>query len=133
VEISLEGAAFSDHLPILINMAGSKVMCRRGRGFRYEATWGEKKECKEIIKKIWKVKDTACGTWNLVNRKLNESKRGLKVWQRVHGRKVGQHIQMLSAQLLEEQAKQDDVDSNLIKKLHTELIEKQNEEDLYWR
>jgi hypothetical protein len=65
VEISLEGAAFSDHLPILINMAGSKVMCRRGRGFRYEATWGEKKECKEIIKKIWKVKDTACGTWNL--------------------------------------------------------------------
>jgi hypothetical protein len=55
------------------------------------------------------------------------------VWQRVHGRKVGQHIQMISAQLLEEQAKQDDVDSNLIKKLHTELIEKQNEEDLYWR
>ena len=54
-------------------------------------------------------------------------------WQKVHGRKVGQHIQMLSAQLLEEQAKQDDVDSNLIRKLHTELKERQNEDDLYWR
>ena len=94
---------------------------------------GEKKECKEIIKKICKVKDTTCGTWSSVNKKLNESKRGLKMWQRVHGRKVGQHIQMLSAQLLKEHAKQDDVDSNLIKKLHTELIEKPNEEDLWWR
>jgi hypothetical protein len=133
VEISLEGAIFSDHLPILINMAGSKVMRRKGRGFRYEATWAEKKECKEIIKKIWKVKDTACGTWSSVNMKLNESKRGLEMWQKVHGRKVGQHIQMLSDKLLEEKAKQDDVDSNLIKKLHEELIEKQNEEDVYWR
>jgi Fic family protein len=85
------------------------------------------------IKKIWKVKDMACGTWRSVNRKLNESKRGLKVWQKVHGRNVGQHIQLLSAKLLEEKAKQDDVNPNLIKKLHEELIEKQNEEDVYWR
>ena len=43
VEISIEGATFFDHLPILINMVGSKVMCRKGRGFRYEAMWGREK------------------------------------------------------------------------------------------
>jgi hypothetical protein len=74
------------------------------------------------IKKIWKVKDMACGTWRSVNRKLNESKRGLKVWQKVHGRNVGQHIQLLSAKLLEEKAKQDDVNPNLIKKLRRSII-----------
>ena len=133
VEASLDVAAFSNHLPIFINIAGNKMMRRKRSGFRFEANWGENQECREVIKKVQRVKNLDHGSWRSVKEKLNNSKRNLKQWQRVNGRHIGQEIKTLSEQLLEAQAGKEDVDSVLIQKLHAELITKQKEEDLYWR
>jgi hypothetical protein len=106
VDASLDVAAFSDHLPIFINLVGEKMKRRRGCGFRFEATWGDNKECKEVIKQIWKVKNRDHGTWRSVQGKLNASRRDIREWQRVNGRNMGQQIHMLSDQILEAQAAQ---------------------------
>jgi hypothetical protein len=56
VDSSVELVLFSNHLPLTIYLSGSMGGRRKGRCFRYEAGWGDNHECKEVIKKIWRVK-----------------------------------------------------------------------------
>ncbi|XP_059431606.1 uncharacterized protein LOC132165127 [Corylus avellana] len=133
VESSIELAIFSDHLPILINPSGSCKVRRRRRDFHFEAEWGEKKECKEVIKKIWRVKEREQGTWIAVEKKLKKSKGGLLQWQKVNRRQIGQDIQLLSEKLISEQKKGDFVDRSILLKLKSDLAKLQDDEDLYWR
>ena len=43
---SIEGVIFFDHLALSINPNGCKRGCRKGRGFQYEANWGNNPACK---------------------------------------------------------------------------------------
>ena len=57
---------------------------------------GENKECRKVIKKIWRVKEGGQGTWKSVVQKLEKSKGGLMKWKKTNGRKNGQEIQQLT-------------------------------------
>jgi ribonuclease HI len=132
-EASLDVTLHSDHLPLSIFQNGKGFTQRRKRGFQFEATWAENKRCREVIKKIWRVKGTEQGTWRAVDKKLKECQGGLINWQRTHGRKVGLHIKQLSEQLLNAQTCDEGMDSAHIKKLKAELTKLQEEDDLHWR
>jgi hypothetical protein len=73
VESFVEASIFSGHLPIFINQRGSNCVSRRMRPFRFETEWGEKEECRKVIKKIWRVKEGEQGTWNSVDNKLKKA------------------------------------------------------------
>jgi hypothetical protein len=73
-EASIELAINSDHLPIIIQPHGIVSQSKRKKMFRFEAGWADKKECKQLIKKVWKEKEIQPGTWHSVKLKLNKSK-----------------------------------------------------------
>jgi hypothetical protein len=133
VEASFEAVVFSDHLPLFINTDGHPMQRTKGHGFSYEAKWADNKECKEVIKKIWRVKKPTNGTWQSVKTKLKDSKGGLLEWQCVHGRKGSQKIRELIEKLLAAQAMIEGRDLSCLKQIKDDLAEKQKEEDVFWQ
>ncbi|XP_059436227.1 uncharacterized protein LOC132169166 [Corylus avellana] len=133
VEVLLEAAIFSDHLSMSINLVGPQFTSRRMLGFRFEAKWADNMECREVIRSIWRKKTHGKGTWHSVAGKLEASKSRLKAWQRVQGGNMRQQINELSEQLLKAQAEHGGTDTSLLMKLKNELLEKQREDDLFWK
>lgn len=133
VEVSINAAVFSYHLPISISVYGDMNLRRQGQGFRNEAKWAKNQECKAVIKKIWQVKGNSHGTWGSVNGKLTATRKGLKEWQKMHARHVGQKLQKLSSDLLTAQASSDASVNSLFHRLRAELAQTQTEDDMYWR
>ena len=72
VDVLVDHTIFSDHLPILINQGGSKNFQRKMRLFRFEAQWGEKLECRNVVKKIWRRKKREQGMWKSILKKLKD-------------------------------------------------------------
>ena len=67
-----------DHWPLLLTlMEKQKQSSFRNDHFRYEACWGLNRENKEVIKKIWKAKDTQPNVWTRFLNKLDYSKKAM--------------------------------------------------------
>jgi hypothetical protein len=134
VESFVEVSLFSDHLPIFINQSGSSNIRRRGRGFRFEVEWGENRECKNVIKKIWRVKETEQGTWKSVEKQLKESKGGLIHGRRYTAEKQGEGFGSCPDNCCRSKTKNEDVNVSLIHKIQSYLSPscKTSEEDLHW-
>lgn len=74
VDILVDHTIFSDHLPIFIDQGGRKNFQRRGRLFWFKEKWSENTECKKIVKKNWRGKESEHGMWKVVVKKLEKSK-----------------------------------------------------------
>jgi hypothetical protein len=130
---SVEVTIFSDHLSLNIDPWGRSKQQRKRRIFRYEANWGKVHECKEVIKKIWRVKTRDHDTWNSVKKKLQESRVGLRAWQCKNDRKVGLEINQVSEMVRQEKNKSEETDGQFLKELQLTLKKLQEEDDLYWK
>jgi exonuclease III len=81
-EISAEAGECSDHCPLILST--SKVLQNqyKKRGFIYDATWSKETVCRDIIKKVWRVKGRFPNTWTNVKQKLHECKKELSRWKK---------------------------------------------------
>jgi hypothetical protein len=56
VDVYVEAVRSSDHSPVFLVMKKSYSAHTR-RGFCFDASWALNKSCKEVVKKVWMVKD----------------------------------------------------------------------------
>jgi hypothetical protein len=82
-EVEVGDTTYLNHLPIHVALKKLQRGHQRKNGFKYEVAWAKEKECKEVIKKEWRIKNFNIDTWNNVSRKLDKCKRGLMHWQHV--------------------------------------------------
>lgn len=82
VEVLDEVAITSDHTPIIITISGEPQRKRPIRRFFYEAKWGVEKECKQIVKQVWREKHVQGDMWHKIQAKLEGCKRKLMQWQK---------------------------------------------------
>jgi hypothetical protein len=54
---------------------------KKKRLFRYEACWDRKKEVKEVIKKVWKVKSRKDDVWEILKEKIQKCQQALISWK----------------------------------------------------
>ena len=93
----------------------------------------EEEDCKKIIKQAWQVKGTSDGTWQGVQKKLQDSKNGLLQWRKVNVRPNEVVIRKKKEQLTALQEDKVAAEGGLQKKLKEELANLMDKEDLFWR
>jgi hypothetical protein len=82
VDIANEVATSSDHTPFFITINGGPVRRRQNRRFFYAAEWGMEKECKQIIKQVWRQKSTQENKLQALQNSFERCKSQLMSWQR---------------------------------------------------
>jgi hypothetical protein len=106
---------------------------RRPQNLKYEAHWGLNKECKEIVKQVWRRKFTHEDKWHNFNNKVQHCKGQLKRWQRINLRGVEQKITLINKEISKLQGIEGLPNKELLKQLQTEVNSLLTQEDLNWR
>jgi hypothetical protein len=82
VDVANEEATSSDHTPFFITINGGPIRRRQKRRFFYAAEWGMEKECKQIIKQVWRQKSTQENKLQALQNSFERCKSQLMSWQR---------------------------------------------------
>jgi hypothetical protein len=62
VEVSILSQCFSDHNPILVSFSHNReVRWNKSRSFHYEASWTKHPDHHDMVKEVWRVKDSSRG------------------------------------------------------------------------
>jgi len=134
VGVSVLQRGISDHHPIVVEFSNSRDICwNKSRFFKYEASWTKQKEHKEIIKKVWRVKQRDQDPWSIFHKKLSSCRSSLKQWVRKQTNPVEERIKSIEQELqhLQEQEQWElpAPEASLKDELHN-LLE---QEELKWK
>lgn len=123
----------SDHCPILLHLFTSILLPRRKRQFRFEQAWCRVETCEETVKESWHSKEKGSHMFE-VTESIKSCRRGLINWERSVYRHSQLRMHQLGeeAKLLEERAVTEE-DQYQLKKLHEELNELLEREEIAWR
>jgi hypothetical protein len=125
VEVMVECS--SDHAPLCISCSSSRGGVRqKPRCFRYEAGWSKKAGPKEIIKQVWRQKESINNSWQ-------ESKRELLQWRRKEVQPTKENIAKKSELPHQLQEGVGHTRQGEIKGLQAEISELFEQEELMWR
>jgi hypothetical protein len=134
VEVSVQSQCFLDHSPILVSFSHNReVRWNKSRSFHYEASWTKHPNHHDMVKKVWRVKDSSSNKWGVVQKKLQACQKTLQHWAQKSGNKGEAQIQekLGELQLLQQLA-----DPNLAE-AETSIKEELNvlleQDDLKWR
>jgi hypothetical protein len=100
VKIEVEASFTSDHAPLFISLHEPHVLRRNPNYFKYEAHWGLNKECKEIVKQVWRRKFTSENNWQNFNHKVKLCKSQLRRWERSTNGSREQEIGRIKEEIL---------------------------------
>jgi hypothetical protein len=95
---------------------------RRKRGCFYEAKWGMEKECKEIIKQVWKEKCHHGDEWTTLTGKLEMCKASLTRWSKGKNENTEKEIANKCKLLEELQEKEGLTDRTQVQQSNVRLI-----------
>jgi hypothetical protein len=74
---------YSDHHPILVFFSRHPdTVWKKRRQFRYESSWEKQKDYGELIKQVWRVRESSEAVWVKVRNNLMGCKRVLQRWIR---------------------------------------------------
>jgi hypothetical protein len=130
--VQIDEALSSDHNPVSIRVQGMPCS-RRKRTFFYEAKWGLEKDCKNIIKQVWKEKHCHSDKWRNLKGKLDRCKTDLSRWNKGRNENVEQEIASKSKILADLQENEESTAREQIQQLQREVHLLLEKEDLFWR
>jgi hypothetical protein len=82
-KVVVEASLTSDHAPLFIAVTENQMPRKRNQqNIKYEANWGKNKECKGIIKQVWRRRFPDEDKWQNFNVKMQQCKEHLRKWQR---------------------------------------------------
>jgi hypothetical protein len=81
LDILVEGAMCSYHLPIVVTMHDEMKRGGGGKNFKHEAYWVLDETYHEVIKKAWQSKIARADQWGCLQVKLGNCQVELKKWQ----------------------------------------------------
>jgi hypothetical protein len=132
-KVVVEATLTSDHAPLFITLTNSQMGKRRNHNLKYEASWGKNKDCKDIIKQVWRRRFSQEDKWQNFNSKAQCCKEQLKRWQIDNQGGVEQRLTALNKEISELQAMHGLPNRELLKKLQIEANSMLAQEDLHWR
>lgn len=100
-KVVVEASLNSDHAPLIIALLDNQTLRRRTQNLKYKAHWGKNKECKGIIKQVWRRRFSQKDKWQNFNLKVQHCKGQLKRWQCINHGRVEQRIMFLNKQILD--------------------------------
>jgi hypothetical protein len=133
VRIAVEVSFTSDHAPLFISLRESPMLKRNKNFFKYEAHWGLNKECKEIVKQVWRRKFVQDNNWQNFNQKVKQCKLHLRRWERSKNGNREQEIGRIKEEILSLQGAVGLPQRERIKQLQEEANSLLTQEDLHWQ
>jgi hypothetical protein len=125
---------YSDHSPLFISFDPScRIPWKKNKRFHFEVGWMKHKDHKNIVRKVWKVKNNSIDKWVVLRGKLDNCKRDLKCWAQLFDDKENLSIQKLEESLQAVQQEGDPRKVELKKSLKEDLDHMLELEDLKWR
>jgi hypothetical protein len=103
------------------------------RGFRYEASWARKKECKAIVERVWRVKETQGDHWGNLKKKLHHCQHELIRWHKSNSSPMEKLIKHKTQQLVDLQGEDGELAMGEINGIQSDLHSLMEQEDLQWR
>jgi hypothetical protein len=91
-------AKSSDHALVLILLKTPDYRLYK-KLFRYTAGWGKKKENKDIIRQVWRLKEQRTDKWQNVKANLNRCKHAITQWYRDNKEPVVEKIEKKTNEL----------------------------------
>jgi hypothetical protein len=81
VEVSVLSRCFSNHSPILVSSSHNReVRWNKSRSYHYEASRTKYPNHHDMVKKVWRVKDSSSNKWGVVQKKLQACQKTLQHW-----------------------------------------------------
>ncbi|XP_062151944.1 uncharacterized protein LOC133860333 [Alnus glutinosa] len=100
VQVTILTPNILDHHPFLVAFPNTKdIQWTKSRRFRYEASWTKHCDLQEVVKKVWKAKQSVSDPWKVYNN-LTRCRRTLKQWVRKKVHPVEEQIQNKEEELL---------------------------------
>ena len=76
-EVVVHVATWSDHAPLTISLKRPKVRTKRQSRFFFEAGWALDMGYNEMIKLVWRQKESRCSSWDQLESKLKDNPLGV--------------------------------------------------------
>jgi hypothetical protein len=131
-KIVVVAALTSDHAPLVISLLDHQMPKRNLHYFKYEAHWGLNKECKDIVKQVWRRKLAPEDKWQDFNQKVKHCKNQLRRWENMNNGSREQEIVRIKEELLTLQGAEGLPNRELLKRLQAEANLLLAQEDLHW-
>lgn len=124
----------SNHAPICLSLRKEMgVWHRRKKGFKYEACWKKSRSCKEVIKKVWRVKHRRDDPWGELKRKIHKIQAELSKWAKENAGNSEILIKQKTKLLVELQSIEGQPDMENISGIQREINELMEEDELKWK
>jgi hypothetical protein len=122
-----------DHHPFLVAFSNTKdIQWTKSHRFRYEASWTKHCDHQEVVKKVWKTKQSASDPWKVYNN-LTGCRQMLKEWERNKVHPVEEQIHNKEEELRALQLQDHPNLPKLEAPITAELHDLMEQEDLKWK
>jgi hypothetical protein len=129
----VEASFTLDHAPLFIYLHEPHGLRRNSNYFKYEAHWGLNKECKEIVKQVWRRKVTSENRWQDFNYKVKLCKSQLRRWERSTNGNREQEIGRIKEEILKLQGRDGYAQRERLRLLQEEGNMLLSQENLHWQ